>query len=575
MAGEESGNGDRAGGARNVSVGFGASPANVRPVASPPPYRILIAGDFGLAREGERHAVGRRDIADLMETLRPELEVTVENRLGSFPVGIAVPIRLDGPRALRPSSVVAGFVHHRRALESLKTGEALADGAAYDRLAALLAGTHTPEAAREADRTAEVAAKPEDGDDLDALFGMVDTSGRRDDGGDRASPRGRLQDYIDANITRAERGAAPARKSAGPDAATALLDEQARLLLSDERLRTVLENWHGLRTLMEAAGAEIELTLVQIRADADAPTLEASLAGNAGALHADLFDLLLLANRCAAKGAGAETLRRAAAAAAASGICALATLRADFAGVEADRLAAMDAPHQLLEASGFESFRALRSGPDAANVALFWNDVLAVEESAANPALFMPAAWLAAAFVVANVREYGWPRLRASARSELTGFPVHQVAHQGRDVALATRALASPDSAGGLAAAGVAALVGRIDRDSVQLLHLPLLSPNDSDEPYAPKIGDRLVFTRITTLIQSVLPAALGDGDPPAEKATRVHERLDDLARAITESPNFSVSVATDEEGAPMLDIAVRLPRGMAARERFDFQIAI
>jgi hypothetical protein len=555
MAGEDRPPEDRPSGISSFSVGFGTAPGEERQALRPaPPYRLLIAGDFGFADEGERRPFGG-DLAELIDSAAPTLEVTVENRLGSFPATVSETVALRSLAELRPAALLRQFGHHREAADALQRGDGAleAAGQRYDRLAAASASAGTA---------------PPAGGGEDDLSAMLRTSRRARP--EDNSPAGLVSSFIAENLTPG--GDAPsARKT--PAGAAGLLADQALAFLSDRRLSQILENWTGLRVLLDAVGRErdIQITLLQVAAGSGAEAVREHLAGDSGALHEELYDLLLFANRCPATAPGTDLLKALGEAADEFDIVALVTLEPDFARVPADRLGGMDAPHHALSAAGFEAFTALRAQAVARRLGIFWNDVLAQEGTAGTPALYVPAAWIAAALALRATAATGWP-VPAAAGGELSGFPVTTHMLRGREVAAATRALLSGESAAGLASAGIATLTGRVDRDGVAIARAPLYASFKTNNPQPPTLDDQLVLARISQLLQSVLPGVLGETASPEQKAEMLQARFADLAAAIPHSPRFNV-MATEEGGKPLLDIAVLLPEGLVARNRLEFQI--
>ena len=555
-------------GIKSFSGGFGSLPASSREAIGPaPPYRLLIAGDFGLPREGERHHF-EGDLAELLLRSRPTVEVTAENLLGSFPATVSETIRLAALADLRPTTLLKQFVHCSAAMEALARGHIDVggeNGSRFDKLAELLGAN------RQAPVAGTTRAGTTEGDD--GLFDLVDTSQSKVGNGD-GSAVDLIADFIADNVAPAATGS-PSIDREMRGAAHALIDAQALALLSSPRLVQVLENWHGLRLLLETVGRarELEVTLLQVASDSDAESAYRRLAGDDGAMHDDLLDLLLFANRCSARANGADMLKALAEAAETFEIVALATLTADFAGIPAEELAALDAPHQMLSAAGFEAFNALGAQAVGRRLAIFWNDGLIVEGSARNPELYMPAAWVAAAMVARSVVATGWPGLASSASNELSGFPVVIRTLRGRQVATATRVMATDESAAGLASAGIATLTGRIDRDSIGIAHAPCFASSRVNARREASLDDQLVLARLGQLLQATVPEVLGLVASPSEKADMLADRLARLAEAIPLSPRFTVTTAVDEERNQTIDITAVLPEGLAARRRFDFAV--
>src|SRR4029453_12852404 len=83
------GDDDKQSGIRSFSCALGPAPPEAPRATRPaPPYRLLIAGDFGIAEEGRRLPLSG-DLAELLGEARPVVEVSAQNLLGSFPVTLS------------------------------------------------------------------------------------------------------------------------------------------------------------------------------------------------------------------------------------------------------------------------------------------------------------------------------------------------------------------------------------------------------------------------------------------------------------------------------------------------------
>ena len=564
-----SGDDDRQSGIKGFSVGFGPAAAEAPRALSPaPPYRLLIAGDFGMAEEGRRLGLPG-DLAELIGEARPAVEVSAQNLLGSFPVTLSETVSLGSLADLKPPSIA-------RKLRAVSEGADLMAGNAttasvyddrrYDRLTAL--------ASRQETSVTDGTQSDDAGGDggFASFLRMNDATANKRPRQD-ASPADLVASFIDENVAPAR---VASKSTAGRSAAAELLDAQAFAFLSHPRLSQVLENWHALRLLVELKGAArgIEITLLQVSVEAGAAAMRELLAGADGALHEELFDLVLLSNRCTARQGGADLLRSLAEAAEAFDLAALTTLTPDFADVPVDDLATMDAPHQALESAGFEAFNALRTASAARHLGVFWNDVLAIEASPCNPELYAPAAWAAAIAALRAVAATGWPSVRGG-QDALSGFAVAERTFRGRQVAIATRTVAGEECVGGLASVGIGVLNGRLDRDSVHIARAPSFSASRADGGGTTRLDDRLVLSRIGQLLQATVPDVLASDGAPAEKAAALEERLAEFAQSMPQAPRFDVAATSGDDGAPLLSIAVGLPEGVASRRRFDFDIPV
>ena len=121
----------------------GAGPADAEPgpdeagAIAPPPYRMLVAGDFGLEADGDRRMLGAGGLAALLAEAPPRVTVEAANALGSTPETLGETFEFADPGSLRPEQLIRKLTHLSRALKAMQAGpEALAEaGRTFSRLA--------------------------------------------------------------------------------------------------------------------------------------------------------------------------------------------------------------------------------------------------------------------------------------------------------------------------------------------------------------------------------------------------------------------------------------------------------
>lgn len=577
------------------AIGRVAARSHFGPDKPAPPYRMLVVGDFGFTQTGEHHRLVDGNFADILgET--GGIFVSVDNLLGSFPTTVSDTVRLSRPGDLKPHNLLGQFSHHAVASQAIATGDFQpieAAGQLYDRF--------RPAPDRSAPfRQRSMALQPgprHDRDtELEALFNLVET--RPNPTPTAPQPSDRVAEILMDLVSAAGSGSGPSNRperdpenrarpappaSAESQFAT-LLDQQARLFLSNRRLRSIVENWQGIRLLCDnmAGDYRVEVTLVQFAAQESAASIRDVLVGDGAVLRNNLFDVVVFANRKDAQGCDVRKLKAIAETAGVFDSLALATLRAEFAERPADDLARLEDPDQVLRGPVFDDFRSLATASDSERLALFWNDVLVSVATRTAPAYFIPAALVAAAMLVRNVAVSGWPGLMASARNRLSGFPVaprtgppalSDPETSGVGYSTATRVDLSDEAIRGLGKLGIATLNGIRDRDSVQLMSAPLIAAASAEPAYVPKLNDQLVVVRLQQLFQDLLPEVFGGDGNALDKARRLVALSEDLCQSLSNTLTFAASPAKDDSGASVLDVTVMVSEGIAASDRFNFEI--
>lgn len=545
MAAEE-----KSGGIRTVAVGFGGmTDPRPSPLQPAPPYRLLIAGDFGLGDSGNTLYLGKGTAADILREAAPEIEVTVPNLLGSFPVEVQATLRLTALRDIQPRNLLRQFDHHRQAVEGLSQADSpILDRQPqrYEYLAA--------RAAKAARNGVAKSGGNSGGDGLDGLFDLI------------AAPQ----------TPEAANHRTGSQVPLSGDGTEALLNGQAMELFAHPRLRQVLENWHALHFLRdrEGASAGTEITLLQFGVEEGADAIREYFESEEDGIALDTnFDLVLFANRCGATAEGAAKLKALAEFGQEFDVVSLCSLDPDFAGTTPETLSAMDAPHQLLDRNGFENFNGLRARSEARWLGVFWNDVLIAEETPVSPEYFMPAAWAATAIVLRNVEDRGWPSLNDVA---LQGFPVAIRMSKGREAAISTRAMISDTASESLATVGISALAGHRDRDSIHLDHGPTFAAETAKtEGRKTNLTHQLIVARLAELLQSTLPPILGMNGTNENKAEAARNKLTELARSLPHEPVFHVDLLAADDDGSLLEIRCDLPADIAGNGRYEFKIQL
>jgi len=569
-----------------------------------PPYRMLVVGDFGFTQTGEHHRLVDGNFADILAETGG-IFVSVDNLLGSFPTTVSDTVRLSRPGDLKPHNLLRQFSHHAVASQAIAMGDLRpieAAGQLYDRFRPEDRPNPEPDRVdpfRQRSVALKAGPRHDRDTELEALFNLVET--RPSPKPTAPQPSDRVAEILMDLVSTAGSGsgsgtgagnrARPAPPASAESQFATLLDQQARLFLSNRRLRSIVENWQGVRLLCDnmAGDYRVEVTLVQFAAQESAASIRDVLVGDGAVLRNNLFDVIVFANRKDAQGCDVRKLKAIAETAGIFDSLALATLRAEFAERPADDLARLEDPDQVLRGPVFDDFRSLATAPDSERLALFWNDVLVHPVTRTGPAYFIPAALVAAAMLVRNVAVSGWPGLMASARNRLSGFPVaprsgvgpalsgppvlSDPETSGGGYSTATRVDLSDEAIRGLGRMGIATLNGVRDRDSVQLMSAPLIAAASTEAVYVPKLNDQLVVVRLQQLFQDLLPEVFGGDGNALDKARRLVALSEDLSQSLSNTLTFAASPAKDDSGASVLDVTVMVSEGIAASDRFNFEI--
>ncbi|MTI42565.1 hypothetical protein JM93_04327 [Roseibium hamelinense] len=578
---EENGQNDH--GIKSFSVGLGDGSAPKKPMAPPPAYRILIAGDFGTLKK-DVHEVSGMDISEILLLLAPKIEVIAENTLGSFPTRLAETFALERPRDLRPRTLFEKMAFVSDAREAFSAAQ-IEGNSRFDRLRTIAEAAdnqHHKRSSTDRDpRQAGVSPASDKTDDgLDGLFSMVDT-GRSAPSADQSQDL--AKQAVGAFVSESLGKGAKQRsdKETGRPQTTDLEDAltlQASVFLKDDRFGQVFENWLALRLLLAnlPRDSEVRLFLCQVSRTASADELKAALVEAERGLSSSAFDVILAANRQSIVAPDVANLKTIASLAQEHASCVLATLLPSFAGVSETELARMDAPHQILDGDAFAAFKSLRSSAASASVALFWNDGCVVPGEDGMPAFFAPAAWLALIAILRAEAEDQWPRLPTGVRYDFDRLELCEHVQGATEVASVCRTVPSPDASDGLSRVGITCVEGQANRISVFFRGAPILKEVAADAAEGRGSLDRaLALARLNTLLQIGFRTAAPRSDDPDGSARDLGSYFAGVSDGLGGRVQFEVSSATDEDGDAVLDIdaTVRSSHGTPYAVGFRIQI--
>ncbi|WP_269584534.1 hypothetical protein [Roseibium sp. Sym1] len=575
-----SGQDENKGGIASFSIGLGKEGPQSTPVSPAPPFRVLIAGDFGLASRGAALNITGLDTAEILEPNKPAFSVTAENLLGSHPSAIEESISFSSLKDLRPARILSGF----RFVQDLDAaGEdpdrLAAQGQRYDKALETLRSAGRPAAPETSEPLPDYdsgAPKPEGGgtDGLDSLFSMIDMTGDKSEpsGSSSSSKAKAAVDAFIQNTLREEK--ATYSKPAAAEAASpvaALKAAQAALFFSQGKLHTVLQNWHSLKLLLSEleTGLPLELYLLQIDCDLDRESLSDLLGGPSGALQAELYDIVLFANQTGVASADAEKVKVLAGECADSDTVGLLNLAAEFAGVPGEKVGGLEAAHQLLDEPGFETFQGLRESDRASHVALFWNEARLSAAGEGFPALFAPGAWIALAQILHQLGSEVFPRLPVGTPVDFDALEVAEASSMGRVVATATRFLAGHGLAPSLAQCGINVLEGVANRTDLVFRRGVTVKPGKEGRG---SLDQALLVSRLFSLFQEALGGAVTAGQSAEERESAVTRHLDELSRSLSGQVVFEVR-RVDAEDQDLIGVSAVVRAGWAAGQQHAFYL--
>ncbi len=549
------------------------------PLPETPAFRALIIGDFGATRDlGRPIRIDEDTIESLPERLGVSLEVETPNLLSSDQHPVVETLTLERLRDVLPAKL-------RKRFGRIATADALAASNAdlgpegYDRLLASL----RPAPARDPSDTngdpfadTGTASSGDGSGDLDRLLGMVDAP-------NAGTPKEVAHAAVTAFIKHTLRTTSTDAPRTAEPTTVPLIDEQLAADFADERLRSVVENWAALRLMLRqidlhagftvdlcsAPDTEIEDTLARV--------VEAEINASDGRLP---YGIVLVARRYRRTSSDFDRLAMLAEIGEAlQGPVLTSFAPTVFADKPPSEIARLDAPAALMDHPDFDAWRGLQGREASRWLSVFWNDMLLSSPESGIPALWGQPAWAGLALVLRSVEETGWPSEILGSRRALDDLSVHEVELPGqRAVATAVSGFLMAEPARNLAGAGVVALAGQPDRDTVLLFAAPTVfhrSPGRGETTaQADAVVDlsyQLVAARIAALLGDALPE-LTTGRSGADAAAAVERWLTSLA--LTTGDGARARVELEENDGLML---LELVTGTAVlnRQRFAFEVPV
>lgn len=547
---------DEDGQARALRLQFGLGDA---PAAVPPPSRLLwVAGDLGGAADLVPVAPDSRDA--VLAGLGARLAIVLPNLLGSRPEALAVTLSPRTPRDLSPAALIAAvplldtaLALRRRAAEGATPAALTAEFPLLDKALALLGPVGAPPP-RAAAGDAEV----------DRILGLLDLG-----------------------------EAAPAPAPAGPPLAAldALIARQCTLLLEDPALRRLEAAWGSLGLLLGTCDSRSGVVLRLLSAPRG--ELAARLAAALDALDPadpaapEAAILLEAFDPRTADGPGLAALAEAAEAAS---VPVIAEAPPGLPGRDPIAVAAMRDPGTLFEGPAWGAWRGLRQKEASRWLGFAWNRPwlrnawdLAAERGVrlapgtppAGADLPGAAAAAVGALVARSLARCGWPSEVQGA--EMAG-PAVAVPPGGR-AAFAVEAPLGVEGAASLAEAGLLALCGRADRDTI-LLPLaqtvrepgrvagdPRLARHFASLPYALAAG------RVGRAVAALVPAAAAAPDPAAVATAALRSLVADTGAGA--SAEAELLDDPDRPGGQLLALRLRFGREVLAGATMAMEVGL
>ena len=573
---------EKKGAISSFSIGLGSNAPMATPIAPPPPFRVLVAGDFGLTGQQAAINVTGLDIADILATNSAQFSLRAANNLGSHPSELEEEITFASPKDLRPAIVNRKF-RFSRDLEAAgqDTAQIAGHGQRYDLVlkdlqqqgaSATVDGT-APEAKSTASQpSGDTSPRGGAADGLEALFSMVDVPTEPERSTDSGSiAKAAVDAFVQKTMREERHPAEKAGSSNNTSPASKLADRQSRAFFATPKLQTVLANWHSLKLLLTElpASLPLELHLLQLDHDLSAEDLADRLGGADAALLEELYDAVLFANSLGVSGRDAETVKTIARTCADADTVALLTLDPDFSGLPGEQLASMESPHQVLDAPGYEIFQSLREFQAASHIALFWNDARLSLADAAYPAIYSPSAWIALSRVLAQLEREVFPHLPVGVPADFDGLEVEESLSKGRAVAIATRYLAGPGAAPSLTQCGINVLEGVANRTS--LVFCRAVTARTGKEGRG-SLDQALLVSRLFSLFQEALGGALSPEQTPQERVAAIAGNLDKLSASLAGQVSFQVQ-RMEAEDQDLINVSAAVLGGWASGQTHSFYL--
>lgn len=579
---------DVKGGIASFSIGLGKQGHAAAPISPAPPFRVLIAGDFGLPATGLAFNITGLDVEEILERNAPAFSVSVLNTLGSSPSELEEQVSFTSLKDMRPPNLLRRF----RFVRDLETAagdqdQLAAHGQRYDKVGEAMSDERKSvlekllkEEKVPASAPASVPAKdkgPGGGiigtDGLDELISMIRSSGEHAAPNESGSAAKAAVDAFIQKTLQEERQSSHAPVAANKEDVPAgtMQDGQVRLFFESAKLHTVLQNWSGLNFLLSEIPFDLplELYLLQLDHDLDAVDVQEVLGGTSEALQAELYDVALFANETGLSPRDTERLKVFARECADSDTVGFASLTGDFAGVPGEELAGMEAPHQVLDRPGLEGFAGLRDGDAASHLALFWNDARLTAVEAAVPALYAAGGFVALSELLIQLETEVFPRLPVGTPRDYDALELVEGGSMGRSVAMATRFLAGSGAAPALALAGINVLEGVAN--STSLVFHQAVTVQRGNEGRG-SLDQALLVSRLFSLFQEALGGAVTEGQNADDREAAVAQNLEVLSASLSGKVAFEVTRMAVED-QDLIGVTASVLEGWASGQQHSFYL--
>jgi predicted component of type VI protein secretion system len=533
-------------------------------------FKLVIVGDFGGSGDGRPRDISNEDISELMASFGAVVSLEVPNRLGSATPALAIRLPLTSVRDLDPKTLPARIPELAEA-ERLATAFAKGSAQEIETLTReTRPATATPVTAP-APRTEEAA---HDGDEpIDRLLGMIDMPGQTVQ---PDAAKAAVSAFV-SSLAKPRLSAAAPKPLIAP-----LVQEQVREVVMHKSWLATEAAWRSLRSIMAARGARAatRLVLCDVKQDGIAAFMHSEAFTDTFADAPDMAAILVV-GAFDRTGKDLDTLDRVADAASNIGVPAIVSLAQDFFGVAPEKLAKMDNPRSLLEASGYGAWHGLRGREESRWLFPAWNDVVLRNAAGEAPVLWGEPGAILAAQILRSLARCGWPTEIIGVESAMSGLEVAEVElGGGRASAIPLRAAIDQGSARDLGADGILCLVCRPDRDQAWFTRAPSLHvlnvASDADRPAMERFNS-LPFYFVLTFFQNFIhnnDALLSSGQPDDVVVASLTHALNDVL--LTTGPGASAHVArvAQDDNGRGFEVTIRLGKAVMDGFSFSFEFA-
>ena len=599
-------------------------PVEVRPgtaaeVHKRPAFRMLILADLGGAPMTAPAEVDKDGFSDFLAGRGVRRQLRVANHLGSAPGHIDLDLQFTDPKDWSPARIIEQVPALRQASairNAMKAGgtddaaarqldRLLSEASALDRIVSLARGSKpAPRSAPDPQRsltsnaaptTPQTPPGPGEGDDLDALLGMVDAPPPDAESAPAPEANGNntaaqaVGSFISA-ITGSSRKSRPGATKAGVIGIEQLICDQLSEILDHPEIRALEAAWVGLRFLIGRAdfrATPLRLEVLDVPMEKAAATLEAVILPpeEAGSSESPLgiivaaYDHSSSVNDIGKLQALAEVGER-------IQVPVVTGLDIGFLGLgEITELANRRDPGTLLDQPQFQPWNALRDKECSRWLGAAYNPFLLRPArslktdrqlrfhggDAAGP-LWGSASWAVASLIVASLARTGWP-------TEITGvkggmvddLPLITVTLPGRgDTEVPIVAPLTQSGTESLSDAGIMPLCGQPNRDAAFLFfartaHRPGRFAGDDDGSIA-RLFSSLPYNLLASLIAKLLwqqKPALTLGFSEQDAARNIGRYLNGIVEDSGLGAHAQTKLGQDEEGNNFVSVSVRTGRGV------------